>query len=60
MLSIVLCLLLMLGLIYFMLDNYKTFKVTRDSAYAAFFAVGAVIFIAMTYGFVHFKPWLLH
>lgn len=58
MFTIILYLLVMLGIVVFMLTCYRDFRITRDSAYALFFAVGAVLLISMFFGFLHFKPWL--
>lgn len=57
MLTITLFLLLAVGTVYFMIDNYVSFKVTRDSAYALFFTVAALVLICMCRGFLHFEPW---
>lgn len=56
--TVILHLLVMLFTIYFMHGCYRDFRITRDPAYVLFFAVGAVLIIFLSYGFMHFKPWL--
>lgn len=60
MLTLILYFALMFITILFMVHNYCEFRNTRDSAYAAFFGIAAALVVCMTYGFLHFKPWLLN
>lgn len=51
---------LMFASILFMVHNYCEFRSTRDSVYAAFFGIAAALIVFMTWGLLHFKPWLFN
>lgn len=55
---IILFLCIILAIVIFMLNCYSSFKIYREPAFATFFAVAAAVLILLTWGFMHFKPWV--
>lgn len=60
MVTLVLYFALMFASILFMVDTYCEYRFTRDSAYACFCAIAALLIVFMTGGFVYFQPWVVN